>query len=126
MTASNRNASVPRVPPAGFSRRAFLQSGAAAGMTLPLYSTLAVNTAPRKIRIGVVGGGFGTSFQWHEHPDCVVEAVSDLRPERREGLMRVYKCAKSYNSLEELAQDRNIYAVGVFTEGPNHVKHVPR
>lgn len=68
----------------GWSRREFLQCGAAvAGAALPLYSTLAANTAPKKVRIGAVGGGFGTSFQWHEHPDCVVEAVSDLRPERR-------------------------------------------
>ena len=107
------------------SRREFLHcSAAVAGAALPLYSTLAVNTAPKKVRIGVVGGGFGTSFQWHEHPDCVVEAVSDLRPERREGLMRTYKCSKSYNSLEELVLDKNIDAVAVFTEGPNHVKHV--
>jgi predicted dehydrogenase len=107
------------------SRRQFLQSSAAvAGATLPLYSTLAANTAPKKIRMGVVGGGFGTSFQWHEHPDCVVEAVSDLRPERRKGLMRVYQCSKSYNSLEELVLDKNIDAVAVFTEGPNHVKHI--
>jgi len=107
------------------SRREFLKrSAAVAGATLPLYATLAANTAPRKVRIGVVGGGFGTSFQWHEHPDCVVEAVSDLRPERREGLMRVYQCSKSYHSLEELVLDRNIDAVAVFTEGPNHVKHI--
>jgi predicted dehydrogenase len=107
------------------SRRDLLKSGAAvAGAALPFYSTLAANTATKKIRMGVVGGGFGTSFQWHEHPDCVVEAVSDLRPERRAGLMRVYKCAKSYNSLEELVLDKNIDAVAIFTEGPNHVKHV--
>lgn len=109
----------------GCSRRRFLaRSAVAAGAVLPLYSTLAVNAAPKKVRIGVVGGGFGTDFQWHEHPDCVVEAVSDLRPERRDRLMKVYKCAKSYNSLEELVLDRNIDAVAVFTEGPNHVKHV--
>jgi len=111
--------------PAGWSRREFLTTGVVtAGAVLPLSSTLAVNAAPKKIRIGVVGGGFGTDFQWHEHPDCIVEAVSDLRPERRDRLMQVYKCAKSYNSLEELVLDRNIDAVAVFTEGPNHVKHV--
>ena len=109
----------------GCSRRGFLQRGAvAAGAALPLYATLAANAAPKKVRIGVVGGGFGRSFQWHEHPDCIVEAVSDLRPERRDRLMGVYKCAKSYNSLEELVLDRNIDAVAVFTEGPNHVRHV--
>jgi predicted dehydrogenase len=89
------------------------------------YVTAAYTSAPgKKVRIGVVGGNFGTQFQWHEHPDCIVEAVSDLRPERRERLMRTYKCGKSYNSLEELVKDRNIHAVAIFTEGPNHVKHV--
>jgi predicted dehydrogenase len=108
------------------SRRHFIKhSGAAlAGLALAQHPLLAVETAPKKIHIGVVGGGFGTDFQWHEHPDCVVEAVSDLRPERRERLMKVYKCEKSYNSLEELALDKKIDAVAIFTEGPNHVKHV--
>lgn len=108
------------------SRREFLkQTGAAvASATLLSRSALAINTAPKKVRIGVVGGGFGCSFQWHEHPDCVVEAVSDLRPERRERLMKTYRCSKSYPSLEELVHDKRIDAVAIFTEGPNHVKHV--
>lgn len=108
------------------SRRDFLKQGSAVLTGLPLLSSgaLAVNTNPRKIRIGIVGGGFGCSFQWHEHPDCIVEAVSDLRPERRERLMEVYKCSKSYPSLEKLVKDKQIDAVAVFTEGPNHVKHV--
>jgi predicted dehydrogenase len=76
-----------------------------------------------KIRIGVVGGGFGTSFYWHEHPDCTVEAVSDLIPERRDRLMQVYKCGKSYNSLEELLLDREVDAVAVFSGAPDHVRH---
>ncbi len=50
---------------------------------------MAVTTAPRKIRLGVVGGDFG--FYRHEHPDCIVAAVSDLRPERRKPLMEVYR-----------------------------------
>ncbi|MBN2317349.1 MAG: Gfo/Idh/MocA family oxidoreductase [Sedimentisphaerales bacterium] len=108
------------------SRRAFLkQSGAVlAGLPLASSGALAVNTAPRKIHMGIVGGGFGCGFQWHEHPDCVVEAVSDLLGERRDRLMKTYKCSKSYNSLAELVKDKKIDAVAVFTEGPNHVKHV--
>ena len=73
--------------------------------------------------MGVVGGRFGRSFQWHEHPNCIVEAVSDLRPERKKALMETYGCSKSYPSLEEMVKDKNIDAIGVFTEGPNHVKH---
>ncbi|UCG47949.1 MAG: Gfo/Idh/MocA family oxidoreductase [Phycisphaerales bacterium] len=110
----------------GFSRRDFLAHGGMtlAGAALAGRPVMAVDSAPRKVRIGIVGGGFGTSFQWHEHPDCIVEAVSDLRPERRERLMKTYRCAKAYNSLEELVLDKKVEAVAIFTEGPNHVRHV--
>ncbi|MFC1508658.1 Gfo/Idh/MocA family protein [Candidatus Omnitrophota bacterium] len=94
-----------------------------AGATLAAESAMAVDTAPKKIRIGIVGGRFGCSFQWHEHPDCTVEAVSDLNPVRRENLMKTYGCTRSYNSLEELVHDKNIDAVGVFTDAPLHVQH---
>jgi len=110
--------------PAKCSRRDFLsQSGGALAGTLLACSAVAINTAPKKVRIGVVGGGFGTAFQWHEHPDCIVEAVSDLREDRRKRLMKVYDCRKPYNSLEELVLDRNIDAVAIFTDGPLHVQH---
>jgi predicted dehydrogenase len=101
-----------------------LQSGTAAALAAVGRPAFAANTAPKKIRIGIVGGRFGRGFHWHEHPDCIVEAVSDLRPERRDGLMQTYRCKKSYPSLEELVKDPKIDAVGVFTEGPNHVRHV--
>ena len=108
------------------SRREFIKVGsmAAMGTLLPLSHSFAIEPVAKKLRIGIVGGRFGCSFQWHEHPNCIVEAVSDLRPERRKNLMNIYNCSKSYNSLEELVKDKNIDAVGVFTEGPNHVKHV--
>lgn len=77
-----------------------------------------------KVRIGVVGGGFGLQFHWDEHPDCVVQAVSDLRTDRRKALMDTYKCGKAYNSLEELVKDRDVDAVAVFTGAPDHVRHV--
>ncbi len=109
----------------GMSRREFLKkSGAAvAGAAISSKRVLAVNTAPKKIRVGVVGGGFGRQFYWHEHPDCVVEAVSDLREDRRKRLMEKYGCGKSYNSLEELVLDKNVDAVAIFTDGPLHVQH---
>jgi len=68
------------------SRRGFL-AGTAATSAAALGGRFAfAEPAVTKIRMGVVGGNFGRSFYWHEHPNCVVEAVSDLRPERREGL----------------------------------------
>ncbi len=78
----------------------------------------------KKLRIGVVGGSFGAGFFFNEHPNCIVEAVSDLRPERREHLMKVYRCAKSYESLDKLLLDRNVEAVFCATPAPDHLRHV--
>ncbi len=79
--------------------------------------------ATRRIRIGIVGGRFGAGFQFHEHPDCIVEAVSDLRADRRENLMKVYGCSKSYESLEKLILDPKVEAVFIATPAPDHVRH---
>ncbi len=114
------------------SRRIFL--GKAGGVVLGVSGALASDShtsvpdnplqSNRKIRIGVVGGGFGCSFQWHEHPNCIVEAVSDLQEERKKTLMEVYQCSKNYDSLEELVMDDNLEAVGVFTDAPSHGRHI--
>jgi len=77
-----------------------------------------------KIRIGIVGGGFGAEFFWHQHPNCVVEAVSDLQEERKNRLMEVYHCDKSYESLEKLVLDDKIDAVAIFTDAPSHGRHI--
>jgi predicted dehydrogenase len=80
--------------------------------------------SPRKLRIGVVGGNFGLGFYWHQHPNCVVTAVTDLRADRRELLRKVYKCDQVYDSLEiMLKQAPDVDAVAIFTEAPNHVPH---
>lgn len=107
------------------SRREFLRVGGAAVVGLASMPLLAGvhQERTRKIRIGVVGGNFGASFYWHEHPNCIVEAVSDLIPERRQRLMQVYGCNKAHPSLEELVKDKNVEAVAVFTPAPDHVRH---
>ena len=112
-------------PPFHPSRREFLRgiSVALAGAAVAPRFAWTAETSPKKIRIGVVGGNFGRSFYWHEHPNCLVEAVSDLRPERRSALTQTYRCDKSYESLEKLILDKNIDAVAVFTPAPDHVRH---
>lgn len=97
--------------------------GAEAKATSVIHSRGSSNLKGKKVRIGVVGGGFGSDFEWHEDPDCVVEAVSDLRPERLQHLVNVYKPKKTYPSLEELIKDPDVDAVAVFTGAPDHVKH---
>jgi len=108
------------------SRRDFLAAYGAGALVSSLAASLpaAELKSDRKIRVGVVGGGFGASFQWHLDPHCIVEAVSDLRPERRSRLQKVYRCEKPYESLEKLVLDPRVEAVAVFTEAPNHARHV--
>jgi predicted dehydrogenase len=116
-----RSSNEPSVP----TRRAFLTRSTTAASAAVLGGRFAfAEPSDTKIHIGVVGGNFGRSFYWHEHPNCIVEAVSDLRPERREGLMKTYGCAKSYESLEKLILDPKIDAVAVFTPAPDHARHV--
>ncbi len=77
----------------------------------------------RKIRVAIVGGGFGASFGFNKHPNVTVAAVSDLIPESLNRLMEVYQCKKTYPSLEELIKDDSIEAVFIATDAPSHVKH---
>ncbi len=118
---------MPRKKKNNVSRRDVLLAGGAAAVGLALSPRLSAGAfaerPSKKLRIGVVGGGFGTSFYWHEHPDCVVEAVSDLRPDRRKLLQQVYGCDKPYESLEVLIKDKSVEAVAVFTGAPDHVRH---
>src|SRR5262249_43542379 len=53
--------------------------------------TLSAAPAGKEVKIGIVGGGFGSSFQWHLHPKCKVTAVCDIRPDRLQRLSEVYR-----------------------------------
>jgi len=110
-----------------FSRRNFFSMaglGATAMVLTPRFAFAGEPTSTRKVRIGIIGGNFGSGFFFHEHPNCIVEAVSDLIPERREHLMKVYKCSKSYESLEILLKDPKVEAVFIATPAPDHARHV--
>jgi predicted dehydrogenase len=78
------------------------------------------------VRIGIVGYGvcqFGAAFGFQDHPNVEVVAVSDLIPERCQGLMKACRCDKSYESLEILVKDPKIEAVFVATDAPSHPRH---
>ena len=127
MTRRNSSLQAARAPSRQSHRRDFLRTGTAfaAGALAagPLFA--GVEHAARKIRIGIVGGRFGSSFQWHEHPNCIVEGVTDLRPERRERLKKVYRCDQVYDSMEIMLKEAGskLDAVAIYTEAPNHVRH---
>jgi predicted dehydrogenase len=80
----------------------------------------------RKVRVGIVGYGvcrFGAAFGFQDHPNVEIVAVSDLIPDRREGLMKACRCGKSYESLELMVKDPKVEAVFVATDAPNHAQH---
>ncbi|GAB3327068.1 Gfo/Idh/MocA family oxidoreductase [Larkinella ripae] len=109
------------------NRRDFLGMAgvSAAALSVSPRFAFAAPTAPdRKVRVGVIGGRFGLGFYFNEHPNCLVEAVSDLRPERRDALMKTYQCTKSYESLDKLLKDPKVEAVFLATPAPDHVNHV--
>ncbi|MBM4036424.1 MAG: Gfo/Idh/MocA family oxidoreductase [Planctomycetes bacterium] len=108
------------------SRREFLDAagGAAALGAAAAGLPAAELKSDRKIRLGVVGGGFGSAFPWQREPNCEVVAVSDLIPGRRAHLQKTYACETAYESLEKLVLDPKVEAVSVFTGAPDHARHV--
>ncbi|MCX5769579.1 MAG: Gfo/Idh/MocA family oxidoreductase [Candidatus Hydrogenedentes bacterium] len=127
-----------------FSRRAFL-GGAIAGVGMaaagaeekPIQGFEDTQTnvnksqawqpiSDRKVRVGIVGYGvckFGAAFDFQNHPNVEVIAVSDLIPERCAELAKQCRCAMTYPSLEELVKDPAIEAVFVATDAPSHPRH---
>jgi len=67
-----------------------------------------------------VGGGFGSSFQWHLHPNCSVAAICDIRPDRLQRLAEVYRCSNTYRNFREFLKHKEMDAVAVFTPAPLH------
>ncbi len=93
------------------TRRNFVMAGAA---------LIGERAAPRTVRIGIVGGRFGATFQWHLHPHARVTAVCDIEPQALERLAKVYRCDNRYRSFRELLRHPELDAVGVFTPAPTH------
>lgn len=75
------------------------------------------------INIGVVGGGFGTSFHFHLHPDSTVVAVSAQLKHEQARLLETYGCSTAYDSLDELLIDPKVDAVAIFTPATLHAQH---
>lgn len=84
------------------------------------------SVSDRKIRVGIAGYGlckFGAAFEFQDHPNVEVVAVTDLFPDRCEGLAKDCRCAKTYPSLEKMVEDDKIEAVFIATDAPSHARH---
>jgi hypothetical protein len=115
----------------GVSRRNFLAGlGATATASVMASAGARAQSAtsgrrarpPDKVRIGVVGGGFGAHFQWHLDPDCTVAAVCDRREERLQILKQAYRCDTGYTDYADLLKHPGLNAVAVFTPAPFHAE----
>src|SRR5687767_2442859 len=112
-----------------FNRRRFVEglgaSALAAATSAHLTSATAGAMGPRPVtkpvRIGIVGGGFGASFQWHLDPECKVVAHCDLRDDRLKRMAEAYGPAQTYKSFREFLKHPQMDAVAVFTPAPLHV-----
>jgi predicted dehydrogenase len=112
------------------TRRKFLEgigTSTVAAVTARNIGAMPATTEPyeplsnRVVKIGIVGGNFGSTFQWHLHPNCKVTAFCDLREERLQRLAKAYGPATSYKSFREFLKHPELEAVGVFTPAPLHV-----
>ena len=127
-----------------FTRRKFLQGiGASAAGTVIAESISATRQAPPKarepipgvrtigqqakrtssqqVKIGIVGGNFGSQFQWHLDPNCKVTAVCDLREDRLKHMVQVYGAEATYKNFRDFLKHPQLDAVGVFVPAPLHV-----
>jgi len=80
----------------------------------------------RKVPVGLVGYGlckFSAQFEFQNHPNVEVVAVSDLIPDRCAALSKEVKCGKTYPSLEEMVKDDRIEAIFCATDAPSHARH---
>lgn len=85
-----------------------------------------VPVSDKKVRVGIIGYGlckFGAAFEFQNHPNVEIVAVSDLFPDRCAELAKACRCSKTYPSLEELVKDDSIEAVFIATDAPSHAKH---
>lgn len=97
---------------------------AALGTSLVQAGDFYLGRSDKVIRLGVVGGNFGATFHWHEHPNCKITGVTDLIPELRDKLKETYKCDQAYDSLEDMIKKaKDIDAVAIFSGGDRHAKH---
>lgn len=117
------------------TRREFLSRSTGSGLALGVLSATGIAgffseastdlPSGKKIRIAVVGGGFGNCYYWHLHPNAVVTAVTDLREDRRKLLRERYRCDAVFPSMEDMLDTAadTFDAVAVFTGAPDHVRH---
>lgn len=114
---------------AGISRRGFFERAGTASFVTAALARQVIGSdykpldPDKTLRIGVVGGGFGSAFPWHEHPNCAVSGVAELRDDRRKILREKFRCDNTYGEFHPMLKDPKVDAVAIFTGAPSHVRY---
>lgn len=112
---ADRHASGPLGPGAGEAAPSTAASSAQAGIWQDAHRD-------KVVRIGIVGANFGSTFQWHLHPNCKVTAVCSRRDAGLNRMLQVYGPAAQYKSFREFLKHPELDAVAVFSPVPAHAE----
>jgi predicted dehydrogenase len=83
-----------------------------------------MSAAHKKVRVAIVGLGFGAEFIpiYQNHPDAEMYAICRRNKAELEACGEQFGVAKRYSSYEELLKDPNVDAVHINSPIPDHAK----
>jgi predicted dehydrogenase len=76
----------------------------------------------RKIKIGIVGLGFGSEFIpiYQRHPDAVMHSICQRNPEKLKQVGDAFKIDKRFTQFEDMLKDPELDAVHINSPIPDH------
>ena len=77
---------------------------------------------PNKVRVAIVGLGFGAEFIpiYQDHPDAEMYAINQRNPQNLKHVQETFKIPKAYTNFDELIADKNVDAVHINSPIPDH------
>jgi N-acetyl-gamma-glutamylphosphate reductase len=81
----------------------------------------------KKVRVGVVGLGFGAEFVplYQKHPDAECVAVCQRDEAKMKKVADAFKVAKRFTRYQDMLQDKDVDAIHVVTPIAAHASRVP-
>ncbi len=76
----------------------------------------------KKIRIGIVGLGFGSEFIpiYQRHPDAVMHSICQRNPDKLKQVGDAFKIEKRFTKFEDMLKDPELDAVHINSPIPDH------
>src|SRR6187200_973789 len=76
----------------------------------------------KKIKIGIVGLGFGSEFIpiYQRHPDAIMHSICQRNPEKLKQVGDAFKIDKRFTKFEDMLKDPELDAVHINSPIPDH------